>query len=267
MQRSLVFLAIFAVLFFGCQVFNQPDSYTPEPAAPVEITPANCEVTIWVEPDNVLYDYGQNTRIRIDGTATAGCTSSAIEVDNIDTNEEYASRTFVRSGSLLLDIDTMGIGMFEICVRGFYDNGAVQDAETQEACRIISIFEYDDAPPPQTTEEADSGIDRDMVDTILQDIVTERTITACADTYQESRLEVGQRVIVSDQTPDPLPLRATSALNGIILDRIPVNTELTLMDGPVCNDGITWWYVSYDGNIGWVGEAGNPGGYNLLPVD
>lgn len=51
-------------------------------------------------------------------------------------------------------------------------------------------------------------------------------------------------------------LRRDPGLNGAIIDTIEPGGEFFVMDGPVCEDGIYWWYVeSFNGKQGWTAEG------------
>lgn len=82
-----------------------------------------------------------------------------------------------------------------------------------------------------------------------------------------SGLAVGDIATVSDADDLPLPLHRYASLTAPVRVNIPVRTQLEILDGPRCNDGWGWWKVEYRGMIGWVGEVGPEGLYNLLPPE
>ena len=90
--------------------------------------------------------------------------------------------------------------------------------------------------------------------------------TSCVP-VRSSRLNIGDTAEVSDETPDPLPLRSATSTTASILIQVPVGAELTMLDGPFCDGNILWWYVEYRDVHGYVGEFGRVGGYNLIPVE
>ncbi len=49
-----------------------------------------------------------------------------------------------------------------------------------------------------------------------------------------------------------------------ILRVIPEGTRVTIIAGPVCNQGARWYEIGFSGHDGWVAEA-NSGGYHLRP--
>ncbi|MFO1069652.1 MAG: serine hydrolase [Geminicoccaceae bacterium] len=64
-------------------------------------------------------------------------------------------------------------------------------------------------------------------------------------------MTVGQRVVASAV----VRVRAEPTLNGTLLARRLTGSLGTITDGPVLADGITWWWVDYEGNPdGWTGE-------------
>jgi hypothetical protein len=67
-----------------------------------------------------------------------------------------------------------------------------------------------------------------------------------------SRLVVGG---LGHVTPgDPNDLRATPG--GASIGKIPGGAAFTVLQGPVCSpNGIAWWQVNYNGQIGWTAEG------------
>lgn len=51
---------------------------------------------------------------------------------------------------------------------------------------------------------------------------------------------------------DPNRLRAEPSTNGAELGSVPGGAVFTVLDGPVCAEGYTWWQVDYSGSIGWT---------------
>jgi hypothetical protein len=80
-----------------------------------------------------------------------------------------------------------------------------------------------------------------------------------------SRIAVGDTVTVSDADSSPVALHRSPRLSSTILAQIPIRTALVIIDGPRCNDGWGFWKVRYNNQIGWVGEVGPEGLYNLIP--
>jgi serine/threonine protein kinase len=67
-----------------------------------------------------------------------------------------------------------------------------------------------------------------------------------------SRLVVGQQARVS---PGGTPNRVRDVPGGTYLGQIPVEGVFTVLEGPVCASGITWWRVNYNGLVGWTAES------------
>jgi hypothetical protein len=80
-----------------------------------------------------------------------------------------------------------------------------------------------------------------------------------------TRIGIGDEPTVADYDPSPLSMRELPGLNQQLLSSIPVNTELTILNGPVCSGSWRWWQVEYDDEIGWVGEVGPERLFNLIP--
>jgi uncharacterized protein YraI len=81
-----------------------------------------------------------------------------------------------------------------------------------------------------------------------------------------SRIDIGQDISVSDADLQPLNLRTQPGLNHATIANIPVNTQLTVLNGPVCASNWRWWQTSYNGLTGWFGEIGPQNLYNVVPV-
>ncbi len=69
----------------------------------------------------------------------------------------------------------------------------------------------------------------------------------------ETRLEVGIEARVMPGTPNNI--RAQANVDATRVGQIPAGAVFTVLDGPQCNGGITWWYVNYNGVTGWTAEA------------
>ncbi len=69
-----------------------------------------------------------------------------------------------------------------------------------------------------------------------------------------SRLMIGAQGVVTPGLPNVLRDQPVPG-GGAILAYIPASGVFTVVDGPECNNGITWWQVDYDGVIGWTPEG------------
>jgi len=66
-------------------------------------------------------------------------------------------------------------------------------------------------------------------------------------------------------TPGPANnLRSAPTLSATRLGQIPGSGAVALISGPVCADGMNWWQVNYNGNVGWTSE-GDANGYWMEP--
>lgn len=72
--------------------------------------------------------------------------------------------------------------------------------------------------------------------------------------------QMGRSIAESD-----LRIRAAPGLVDELLGRIPTSGVFTVLAGPECADGFTWWQIDYEGTIGWVSE-GRDFVYWLEPV-
>jgi len=78
-----------------------------------------------------------------------------------------------------------------------------------------------------------------------------------------SQLVVGQTGRV---TPgDANNMRDTPSTSGNRVGQVPGEAEFTVLDGPVCSDGYTWWQINYDGLVGWTVES-IADSYSLEPL-
>ncbi|PJF37147.1 MAG: hypothetical protein CUN49_01845 [Candidatus Thermofonsia Clade 1 bacterium] len=101
---------------------------------------------------------------------------------------------------------------------------------------------------------------------ILQ-LPTPQPVPECA---LATRLSIGLRARVTSFPPqanalNSQPARPSRDPRSVSLGTIPVGGTMTLLNGPVCNDGVLWWQVNYNGIIGWTGEGEN-GVYWLEPL-
>ncbi|MGJ3241239.1 MAG: protein kinase domain-containing protein [Anaerolineae bacterium] len=78
-------------------------------------------------------------------------------------------------------------------------------------------------------------------------------LRTCPDALP-SRVLVGELARV---TLDGLSnnLRTNPTADSSRLDQIPAGGVFTVLAGPVCNDGFTWYRVQYGNNVGWTAEG------------
>lgn len=89
---------------------------------------------------------------------------------------------------------------------------------------------------------------------------------ACSGSYL-SRLHVGDRASVALKPPLANRVRSEPGTNGTIIGRIQPGEEMTILDGPACENGWVWWRVQAKegGLIGWTSE-GDSENYWLVPL-
>ena len=70
------------------------------------------------------------------------------------------------------------------------------------------------------------------------------------------RLTLGGQADVDTPTGAPLRLRDAFGESGRVIGLVPQGTRLTVLDGPRCADGSSWWQFRLpDGRSGWASEA------------
>jgi len=79
----------------------------------------------------------------------------------------------------------------------------------------------------------------------------------------QPRLSVGR---VGHVSPDGFPnnLRSVPGESGQLIGEIPAGAEFTVVDGPRCSSGISFWLVDYNQVQGWTAE-GQGTDYYLIP--
>lgn|GEM_PF-2714530 len=76
-------------------------------------------------------------------------------------------------------------------------------------------------------------------------------VNAC-ETDSAPELEIGGEGRVFGS---PNNLREAPARDGRLLGQIPAGATFTVIAGPECNDGITWWQVEYGGIQAWTAAS------------
>lgn len=77
------------------------------------------------------------------------------------------------------------------------------------------------------------------------------------------RLQVGQNGRVTPGTPNRLRAEGTST--SAIIGEIPGGATFSVIGGPSCSGGMTYWQVNYNGQIGWTAE-GQGSSYWVEPI-
>jgi hypothetical protein len=81
-----------------------------------------------------------------------------------------------------------------------------------------------------------------------------------------SRLSVGMEASVSYRLSLRLRIREAPGLASNVITAMNRGTEMTIVDGPVCQDGYLWWMIEKESEItGWSAE-GEPWMYYLEPL-
>lgn len=84
--------------------------------------------------------------------------------------------------------------------------------------------------------------------------------------YQPPRLSVGQNARITTDSNIPNRMRTQPALNNNVVARIPAGAQIYVMEGPVCNEGMHWWRVSYNNQVGWTAEGNGWNQYWVEPI-
>lgn len=79
------------------------------------------------------------------------------------------------------------------------------------------------------------------------------TPAAPADCAMSPRLEVGREGKTTSNTPSRLRDNASASAEQV--GQIDPLDTFTILEGPVCFDGINWWRVDASGAIGWTAEG------------
>jgi hypothetical protein len=81
-----------------------------------------------------------------------------------------------------------------------------------------------------------------------------------------SRLRLGQPARITISNGLPVRMRSRPGTDGEVIAQVPEGTSVTLLENPVCEDGLLWWKVETPtGEVGYVAE-GTADGYLLEPA-
>lgn len=83
----------------------------------------------------------------------------------------------------------------------------------------------------------------------------------------DSRLDIGRRAKVSDSPPVPNNVRDSPMKTARLLGQIQPGEEVEILDGPICDQGLTWWLVrSSKSSLQGYTLEGDQKTYWLVPV-
>jgi hypothetical protein len=80
----------------------------------------------------------------------------------------------------------------------------------------------------------------------------------------DTQLTVGVEGYVLPGPPNNV--RSAPTVSAAEVGQIPAGGTFSVLEGPICGDGFTWWRVQAEGITGWT-AAGNATGRYLLPVE
>jgi hypothetical protein len=99
---------------------------------------------------------------------------------------------------------------------------------------------------------------------ILFFVVNVFPVTAQATCNLAPRLAVGEQGIVLVTDGQPLNIRDAASINGQLVAQLPEGNAFTVIEGPVCADGLHWWRIQSGEINGWSAE-GMDGAYFVAP--
>src|SRR5690606_30804912 len=79
------------------------------------------------------------------------------------------------------------------------------------------------------------------------------------------RLVPGQQGRVTPGLPNVLRTLPQRGAASAIIGEIPGGAVFSVISGPQCSEGMSWWQVNYNGLIGWTPENSSTGEYWLEP--
>jgi uncharacterized protein YraI len=80
------------------------------------------------------------------------------------------------------------------------------------------------------------------------------------------RLQVGGQGQVTPGLPNIFRTQPYRGYDSIVLGEIPAQGVFSILGGPSCYEGMNWWRVNFNGQIGWTPEGSNSGAYWTEPV-
>jgi hypothetical protein len=87
-----------------------------------------------------------------------------------------------------------------------------------------------------------------------------------AGCQQPTRLLVGTQARVTLVPADPNRIRTEPNFGAPVVGWIPAGGVFDVGGGPVCDGSVHWWYVNYNGIVGWTAEGNGIGTYWLEPL-
>ncbi|MEP7287159.1 MAG: DPP IV N-terminal domain-containing protein [Chloroflexota bacterium] len=94
-------------------------------------------------------------------------------------------------------------------------------------------------------------------------------VSRCVGFVRPPRLSINGHGRVTPGLPNLINTKAARPSltpSSRSIGKIPAGGTFSVLDGPVCNDGVMWWKVDYRGTVGWTGEA-DATGYWVEPVN
>ncbi len=113
----------------------------------------------------------------------------------------------------------------------------------------------DTVTPPETNTPDDALTRRATLRVATVTSGSTQVVIATCPGALPSRLAPGTRGYITDDDARPLNLRAQPSTSSRQITQIPVRTFFDVLEGPTCGEGIAWYRIDADGDIGWIAEG------------
>lgn len=148
----------------------------------------------------------------------------------------------------------------------FAEDFGIYRAAEQDGWRPLLIEPSGDARSSLTLVRAPAWPFRHACD--WADAGRQLECQAACNQRDYTRLQIGDRVMVSLDPPVANRLRGGAGLGGQVIDMLQPGTRAEIAGGPVCADGYIWWRLEPEGSSpsGWAAEGDAQGAW-LVPVE
>lgn len=154
-----------------------------------------------------------------------------------------------KDGQTYAQVVTVGYKFTMTYLDVVYDYRVSADNTIMFLCGSTGPTEPAETPVPPTVEEGG--------------YVPPCPTTEPDKTYLRVRLALGNQARVVPGLPNNL--RSEASTGSALVSEIPGGGIFTVVSGPQCGEGLVWWQVNYDGQVGWTVE-GRDGSYWVEPL-
>jgi hypothetical protein len=222
-----------AVRSFDVTVDAESGGSIETPVPPVNPPPSSGApfIDLMVQMQNSLDYYYIRVNINFDITSRDPVSRYWITIDGkeVERNDDSQSPT------PKIDIDATNYsGEVQVCVFA-QARSDQQGQRIAQQCQKLQIVKDINPPPPSGT---------------------------CA-TYP-TLVKAGDIAVINTITPDPARARHQASKSSDTKFMIPVRSQVSIISGPVCAEGWTWFEVGYNGQSGWAPHATETG-YEYVP--